>query len=52
MTESPVTNKIEMVRNDRAALETIDGIVTDLFLRAENCGGAYDGWGVPVVGPG
>lgn len=39
-----------LMRRDRVDLETIDGIVTDLFLRAESCGGAYDGWGAPLAG--
>lgn len=34
-----------LVRSDRIDLTSLDGLVTDLFLRAQNCGGAYTGWG-------
>jgi uncharacterized protein (TIGR01619 family) len=36
-------------RSDRVDFEIIDGIVIDLFLRAEGCGGEYDGWGTALV---
>lgn len=35
---------VRLIRSDRVDLETIDGLVTDLFLRAKSCGGEYDGW--------
>jgi uncharacterized protein (TIGR01619 family) len=43
---------LRIVRSDRVDLETIDPLAIDLFLRAEACGGEYDGWGCPVVGNG
>lgn len=43
---------VHLTRRDRVDLETIDGLVTDLFLRARNCGGEYDGWGASVIRPG
>jgi uncharacterized protein (TIGR01619 family) len=41
---------VQLTRSDRVDLETIDGLVTDLFLRTQNCGGEYDGWGTSVIG--
>ena len=35
---------LRLTRRDPVTLEFIDGLVVDLFLRAENCGGEYDGW--------
>jgi uncharacterized protein (TIGR01619 family) len=40
---------LRLSRSDRVDLETIDALAIDLFLRAEQCGGQYDGWGCPVV---
>jgi regulator of RNase E activity RraB len=40
---------LRLSRSDRVDLETIDALAIDLFLRAEHCGGEYDGWGCPVV---
>lgn len=34
-----------LVRRDRIDLISLDGLVTDLFLRAQNCGGVYTSWG-------
>jgi uncharacterized protein (TIGR01619 family) len=48
-TDVPFRFGVRLIRSDRVELETIDGIVTDLLLRAENSGGAYDGWAAPVV---
>jgi regulator of RNase E activity RraB len=35
---------LRLIRRDPVTLEYIDGLVVDLFLRAGNCGGEYDGW--------
>lgn len=43
---------VQLTRQDRVDMETIDGLVIDLFLRTRNCGGNYDGWETSVVGPG
>lgn len=43
---------VRLTRTDRVELETIDGLVTDLFLRAQSCEGEYDGWESPVVSGG
>ena len=40
---------VRLIRSDRVDLETIDGLVIDLFLRAQSCEGEYDGWESPVV---
>lgn len=40
---------LRLVRNDHAALDFLDPLVADLFLRAQNCGGEYDGWESQVV---
>ena len=34
-----------LVRRDQVELISLDGLVTDLFLRAQNFGGVYTGWG-------
>jgi hypothetical protein len=39
---------VHLTRKDRVDLETIDGLVIDLFLRTRNCGGSYDGWETSV----
>lgn len=43
---------LHLVRRDRVDLDSVDPLVIDLFLRAQNCGGEYDGWGAVVVKPG
>jgi len=40
---------LRLMRADRVDLQTIDALAIDLFLRAQACGGEYDGWGSPVV---
>ncbi|HLJ09834.1 MAG TPA: DUF695 domain-containing protein [Planctomycetaceae bacterium] len=40
---------LHLARHDRVDLESIDALACDLLLRAESCGGEYDGWGCPVV---
>jgi hypothetical protein len=40
---------LTLVRKDSAVLDTLDPLVADLFLRAQTCGGEYDGWESPVV---
>lgn len=40
---------LRLVRRDSAALDLLDPLVADLFLRAQSCGGEYDGWESPVV---
>jgi uncharacterized protein (TIGR01619 family) len=40
---------LRLVRSDRVNLEAIDPLAIDLFIRAEACGGEYDGWGCPVI---
>lgn len=40
---------LRLVRNDRAELDFLDPLVSDLFLRAQSAGGEYDGWESPVV---
>lgn len=40
---------VRMTRSDRVDPAAIDALVADLFLRAESCGGEYDGWECGVV---
>ncbi|MFN0054534.1 MAG: DUF695 domain-containing protein [Planctomycetales bacterium] len=40
---------LRLTRQDRVDLESIDGLVSDLLLRARECGGEYDGWESAVV---
>ncbi|MGE5195217.1 MAG: DUF695 domain-containing protein [Deltaproteobacteria bacterium] len=40
---------LRLIRSDRVRLDLIDPLAIDLFIRAEACGGEYDGWGCPVV---
>ena len=37
-----------LARRDQVDLTYIEGLVTDLFLRAQNCGGVYSGWGKAI----
>lgn len=36
--------RAHLIRRDRVDLDTIDALAIDLYLRATNCGGEYDGW--------
>ena len=36
---------LHLIRIDRPDLQFIDPLVADLFIRAQDCGGIYDGWG-------
>jgi uncharacterized protein (TIGR01619 family) len=40
---------LKLIRSDSVRLDLIDPLVIDLFLRAQTCGGEYDGWGCSVV---
>jgi uncharacterized protein (TIGR01619 family) len=40
---------LRLIRSDRVNLDSIDPLAIDLFIRAEACGGEYEGWGCPVV---
>lgn len=35
---------LRIKRQDRLELQTFDPLVADLFIRADDCGGSYDGW--------
>lgn len=37
-----------LARRHQIDLTFIEGLVTDLFLRAQNCGGVYSGWGKEI----
>ena len=43
---------VQLTRHDRATLEWLDPLTADLWFRAENCGGRYDGWGAMVTSGG
>jgi len=47
--EAELRYGLKLTRADSAELDAIDPLATDLFLRAEQAGGEYDGWGCPVV---
>ena len=42
---------VDLTRHDRVDLNSIDGLVVDLYLRVVQAGGEYEGWDTyPLTG--
>ena len=47
--EEPLPYRVEIIREDKADMATINPLVDELYVKAQQLGGRYDGWGSPVV---
>jgi regulator of RNase E activity RraB len=47
--DAELRHGLKLTRQGSPELDVIDPLAIDLFLRAEQAGGEYDGWGCPVV---